>query len=166
MSKHVHAESFVQALAEKSQCNFMYVFYVLHDVECSKYTDLTFMGLPAGLANYYQMHWERMGMLRQPVDRSRLNVLYSLSQVRIPVSRTLLANFSCLDDITTQTILDEWAQFLHRQVVDGEARWSIYHPSFADFLERADIVQAAGISLSKIHHTISEKLLQDIHGPD
>lgn len=157
---------FVEALTEKSQGNFMYAFYVLHDVENGKYTDVSFMALPAGLENYYQMHWERMGMLQQPVDRNRLNLLYTLSQVRMPASRTLLADFSGLDHVSVQHTLDEWAQFLHRQMVDGEARWSIYHPSFSDFLERADIVQAAGVSLSKINHTITEQLLKDIHGPD
>jgi hypothetical protein len=158
--------SFVEALAEKSQCNFMYVYYVLHDVEAGQYTDRTFLTLPTGLENYYQMHWERMGMMRQPVDRGRLILLYTLSQIRMPVSRALLAQFAMLDEMTVQHILDEWSQFLHRQPVDGEPRWSIYHGSFSDFLERADIIQAAGVSLPDINQTISDQLLKEIHGSD
>lgn len=158
--------SFVDALAEKSQCNFMYVYYVLHDVESGQYTDRTFLTLPTGLESYYQMHWERMGMLRQPLDRGRLILLYTLSQVRMPVSRTLLSEFAMLDQMTVQHIIDEWSQFLHRQIVDGDQRWSIYHSSFSDFLERSDIIQAAGVSLPDINKTISDQLLKDINVAD
>lgn len=155
--------AFIESLAEKSQCNFMYLSYVLHDVEMNQYTDKTFLVLPVGLQNYYHMHWERMGMLREPVNRGRLILLFTLSQVRMPVSRALLAEFSQLDEMTVQQTLDEWSQFLHRQSLGGEPRWSIYHNSFLDFLEQADIIQAAGVSLPDIHKTISDQLLKGLH---
>jgi len=156
----------VQTLAEKSEGNFMYVSYVLFEIESGKYGDVELSSLPKGLENYYDMHWERMGMTKPEPHHDELLIIYVLSQVRAPVSLERLANFTRLSALKIQKTLDDWSQFLHKESSHGEVKFSIYHRSFSEFLERVDIVRATGISIPEVHEAIAQSLLRGFHGAD
>jgi len=137
-------EEFVRELAQKSENNFMYLRYVLGDIEQGKYDDLTIDRLPAGLEQYYDEHWRRMGMLTEPLPMHKVAIVYFLAELREPVSRRMLVELSDENPVIVQNVLKEWKQFLREVTVDGETRYGVYHQSFCDFLARQDIVEAYG----------------------
>jgi hypothetical protein len=141
-------EDFVTQLGNKSENNFMYLRYVLAEIESGRYADLTIAQLPQGLMAYYEDHWRRMGMLDDPLPMHKVAIVYFLAELREPVSRRLLAELSGEKAVTVQMVLNEWQQFLREVQVDAETRYSIYHQSFSDFLYRKDIVQAYGDDFS------------------
>lgn len=162
-SRGLAVEDFVSVLAEKSENNFMYLHYVLPEIERGVYEDLKIEQLPLGLQGYYEAHWRRMGMVTEPPPRTKIKIVYVLSEVTRPVSRMFIAQVVGEDEITVQGVLSEWEQFLRGQYVDGERRYSIYHTSFRDFLHRQDIVQAAGTSLKEINSLISDDFWREIY---
>jgi transcriptional regulator with XRE-family HTH domain len=157
---------FVETLTDKSENNFMYLYYVLPEIEHGTYRDLDIEKLPVGLEGYYMDHWRVMGMLDRPLKRSRLNILYVLAEVVQPVSRRLIADFTEEDGPTVQETLDEWVQFLHEELVGDTKRYSVYHTSFREFLHRQDILQAAEVTIPDIHGRIADKLWDKVYGDD
>lgn len=144
----VTVEDFVIQLGNKSDNNFMYLRYVLTDIEKGKYSNLSLDSLPQGLMAYYEDHWRRMGMLDKPLPMHKVAIVYFLAELREPVSRRLLVELSAEKSVEVQSVLDEWKQFLRETLVNAENRYSIYHQSFSDFLYRKDIVQAYGDDFS------------------
>lgn len=159
-------ETFITTLTDKSEYNFMYLRYVLQDIERGLYHDLNIENLPAGLKGYYEDHWRRMGMMTKPLPKTKIKIVYILAEVREPVSRNLICDFSDEDALTVQEVLDEWDQFLHEQQIDSQTRYSVYHASFRDFLHRKDIVQAAGVTIKEINALIADDLWEDLFGDE
>ena len=157
-------EDFVSNMKGKSEGNFMYLRYVLPEIEKGAYKDLDFDRIPVGLENYYEDHWRRMGMTASSLPKAKLKIVYILCEVVESVSRALIADFGSEDEMTVQNVLDEWVQFLHKHELDGERRFNLYHESFRDFLRRKDIVQAAGISLPEINKMIGDNLYDELYG--
>lgn len=162
-SRGLTVEDFVNVLAEKSENNFMYLRYVLPEIERGIYEDLKIEQLPSGLQGYYESHWRRMGMVTEPLPRTKIKIVYVLSEVPLPISRTFIAQVVGEDEMTVQGVLSEWEQFLRGQYVDGERRYSIYHTSFRDFLHRQDTVQAARTSLKDINSLIYGDLWRELY---
>jgi hypothetical protein len=160
-------EQFVAAVAEKSQNNFMYLRYVLNDIDSGKYSDVSLQDLPRELEGYYEKHWARMEMAVKDKElrRRKLKVIYLLTKTRKPVSCDLLADFAEEDATDVQEVLDDWEQFLRRSG-DISPDYSIYHASFQRFLHRKDVVQKAGVSLGDIETAISDNLWEDLYGDE
>ena len=159
-------EEFITQLANKSENNFMYLRYVLADIERCVYQNLSIDSLPQGLEAYYEKHWRDMGMTAKPLPRTKIKIVYVLAELREPVSRELIADFAREDAFTVQEVLDEWEQFLRHEQVDGETCYSVYHSSFCDFLVHKDIVQAAGVTLQGINALIANNLTQGVFGDE
>ncbi|MGA9381347.1 MAG: Swt1 family HEPN domain-containing protein [Phormidium sp.] len=98
-------EDFVTLLAEKSENNFMYLKYVLEEIERGFYRDLSIDNLPQGLQAYYEDHWRRMGMIAKPLPRHKIKIVYVLAEARKPVSRQLICDFTGEDALTVQDVL-------------------------------------------------------------
>ncbi len=159
-------DEFITQLAHKSENNFMYLRYVLTEIERGVYRDFSMETLPQGLQAYYEEHWRRMGMMDKQRKRTKIKIVYVLAELREPVSRQLIAEFASEDAFTVQEVLDEWEQFLRQEYVDGQTCYSIYHLSFCDFLSRKDIVQAAGVTLQGINALIADNLTQGVFGDE
>lgn len=153
-------DEFVSVLAGKSERNFMYLHYVLSDLERGAYSNLSADMLPTGLEGYYVDHWRRMGMADKPVPSTMIRVIYLLTEIGLPVPCHILAQFAEEDPLTVQVVLDEWRQFLQISTVDAATCFSLYHASFRDFLHRLDIMQAAGVSLQEMNARIATLLLR------
>lgn len=156
--KNLTTENFVTILAEKSQNNFMYLKYVVGDIEQGLYRDLEIKELPVGLEQYYENHWFRMGMNTRPLPKEKIKIIYILCEIRRPVSRALIADFAKEEEVNVQYVLDEWGQFLRMYSEEGRKIISLYHNSFRDFLHRKEIVQAAGVTIEGINALISDNL--------
>lgn len=140
-AKGATVPQFVELVARKSENNFMYLKYVLDDIEEGKYDDVNLESLPQGLMPYYYFHWRRMGMNVEPLPVTKLKVVYFLTETRRPVSCEMLAKLSGEDSLTVQDILNKWGQFLRVEPTEGKPVYSIYHASFHDFLHRQDTVR-------------------------
>lgn len=163
---NVRTAEFVDKLAEKSECNFMYLHYLLPEIEHGSYPDFNIDKLPVGLHGYYEDHWERMGMRADPLPREKIRIVYVLAEAKQPISRKLLCELSGQDALLAQRVIDEWRQFLHEQLVDDEICYSIYHTSFHDFLHRKEIVQSAGESTADVNAAIGKELLRGLLGEE
>ena len=150
---------FTDKIVEKSETNFMYLRYVLLDIESGLYEDFTLEQFPQGLQGYYEFHWRRMGMTADPLPVEKIKIVYILGEVREPVSRRKIGDFSGEDEYTVQQVLNEWKQFLH-ELMKEEKRYSVYHGSFRDFLHRQDILDKHPVTIPGIHKLIAENELK------
>ncbi len=160
----VSEDVFVETMATRSENNFMYLRYVLSDMDRGIYSEGSLESLPVGLSGYYEDHWRRMGMLAKPLPRTKLHIVYVLAEVRQPISRDLLSSLTREDALTLQEVLDEWDQFLREETVDGQVRYSIYHASFRDFLHRKPIIRAAGLTIEGVNRMIATNLWEGLFG--
>jgi hypothetical protein len=165
--QNLQRDQFVAAVAPKSQNNFMYLRYVLNDIDTGKYSDVTLNDLPRELEGYYEKHWVRMEMAvkDKELHRRKLKVIYLLTKSRKPVSCDILADFAEEDALDLQEVLDDWEPFLGRNS-DTPPDYSINHASFQRFLHRKDVVQKAGVSLRDIETAISDNLWEDLYGDE
>ncbi|MEG3881721.1 ATP-binding protein [Microcoleus sp. herbarium7] len=165
--QNLQREQFVEAVAKKSQNNFMYLRYVLNDIDSGKYSDVNLEDLPKELKGYYEKHWARMEMAipDKELRRRKLKVIYLLTKTRKPVCCDILADFAEEDALDVQEVLDDWEQFL-RSSGDSPPDYSIYHASFQRFLHRIDVVQKSGVRLRNIETAISDNLWEDLYGDE
>jgi hypothetical protein len=165
--QNLQRDQFVAAVAQKSQNNFMYLRYVLNDIDSGKYSDVTLNDLPRELEGYYEKHWDRMEMAVKDKElrRRKLKVIYLLTKTRKPVSCDILADFAEEDALDVQEVLDDWEQFLGRNS-DIPPDYSINHASFQRFLHRQDVIEKAGVSLRDIETAISDNLWEDLYGDE
>jgi serine/threonine-protein kinase len=147
---------FIDKMVDKSENNFMYLRYVLQDIEMGRYQDLSLESFPQGLQGFYNFHWRRMGITAEPLSDAKIKIVYILGEVLQPVSRQQICDFSGEDARTVQTVLNEWKQFLHELFRDNQKRYSIYHASFRDFLHRKDILEKTGLTIPGIHLLIAK----------
>lgn len=150
---------FINKLTEKSEMNFMYLRYILQDIESGLYQDLNLERFPHGLQGYYEFHWRRMGMMDKPLPVEKIKIVYILGEVREPVSRRKICDFSGEDQYAVQQVLNEWKQFLHESIKE-EKRYSVYHSSFRDFLHRKDILDTHPVTIPGIHQIIAKNELR------
>ena len=162
-SQNLSLEQFVSVLAERSKNNFMYLRYVLKDINSGTYRDVNLNDLPAGLEIYYYKHLERMDVKDKESRRRKLKVIYVLSRTRKPVSCELLANFAKEDELDVQDVLDGWEGFV-RPSSENPPKYSIYHASFQRFLHSQQAVKKAGVSLSDIDDDLEDDMWGDLYG--
>jgi hypothetical protein len=146
-------DEFIDAITEKSEKNFLYLRHILPDIEDGAYQNITKLdSFPKGLQEYYEKHWERMGMNDKSTPNRivKLYVIYHLSESYIAISRALLSEYVEQPEIIVQDVIDEWIQFLHKLIIQKETCYKIYHQSFQDFLHRDETVKAIGSDLRKI----------------
>jgi DNA polymerase III delta prime subunit len=133
---------FTAILQDRSEGNFMYLNYVLPEIESGRWTETDWENLPIGLRNYYESHWQ----LLRDADQAawfgyKLPILRALATSPGPLPIALLAerlsNISI--DIVRDVIQRDWRQFLESvELPVGSATtigWRLYHSSFADFLK-------------------------------
>jgi hypothetical protein len=161
---------FINHMVEKSQGNFMYLFYVLKDIDRGFFKDLALESLPAGLTNYYEDHWQRM---REQSENAwleyKLPVIIALSIVQEPVSIELISDFSEVkDQRRIRSVLLEWQQFLYERKVEYEGglqkRYRVYHDSFREFIANKDEVEDEHVDLKKAHGIIADTLWDELFG--
>jgi nucleoside phosphorylase len=153
--------AFTEKIVDRSDNNFTYMRHVLQEIEKGLYQDLSLERFPQGLEGYYQFHWRRMGMNATPLPDAKIKIAYILSEVKQPVSRQQICDFSGEDTRTVQSVLNEWAQFLDESSINGERRYRIFHSSFRAFLHQSNILERAGLSIPEIRTHITQALLKD-----
>jgi hypothetical protein len=154
-SRGANEDEFASTLVEKSEGNFMYLRYVLDDIEKGAYPDLEIRDLPSDLQDYYYKHWERMGMNAKPLFKIKIVYILSESPVPIPFEEIVAILEADGEEerglgVRVQAVLDEWMQFLREEEKYGQRFYSLYHSSFRDFLRNERTVKRSGITLQGI----------------
>lgn len=168
ISQNITPQSFVDLLTMKSEGNFMYLHYVLPEIEAGAYKDTRLDAIPVGLQNYYEDHWRRMrGRDETGWFEYKLPIIMALTVVNEPVSIDLIADFAEVPQKSRiRTVLQEWEQFLHIENVEYEGaqqrRYSMYHASFHDFIAKKEEVADERVSRKDAHRKIADKLMTDI----
>lgn len=161
---------FVSLLVAKSQGNFMYLRYVLPEIEHGAYTGLNIEALPLGLRNYYEDHWQRMrGRDKEAWFQYKLPIVMALTAVKKPISIDLIADFSGVQQRSRiHDVLQEWQQFLYevQQSLNGKLQkcFRIYHASFHDFIADKEEIADERVSLVAAHQKIADSLVADLYG--
>lgn len=153
---NITPSEFVEQIADKSENNFMYLRFVLPDIANGKYDDLNLRELPDGLQQYYQTHWERMGMDTKEMRQNAI-ILYVLVEAGKPISSGTIASITSRDEDEVLEVLEEWTQFLRRQRIKEEECYSMYHKSFTDFLRDKPTLRRNSVKLQDIQRLISEE---------
>ena len=159
-------EDFITQLADKSENNFMYLRYVLADIEKGFYRNSTIDKLPQKLQGYYEQHWRRMGMTAKDRPDYKVDIVYTLVELNQPVSTKFIAEIVQQERLTVQQVLNEWEQFLPSKKINNQTCYSVYHKSFRDFLYSNETVQASKVKLMNIKARIVDNLQQELYGDE
>lgn len=151
-------EPVVASLLDRSELNFMYLVYVLGDIEAGRIRPDDLRGLPRGLSGYYERHLERM-LAKEADAVLSLQTIYALATIREPVPASLLAGVVRVTELEVTILLADWAQFLLIGSDGGASTYGLYHQSFCDFLMKNDTVRAAGVDLGEISSTVGRGLM-------
>lgn len=132
----IASEDFVTTLLNRSQGVWIYLHYVLAEIEQGKRRPLDLETLSQGLWGYYFQYWLRR-RTNPEWDSLELPLLATLAAIQEEVSTSLLCAFAGISETSqVNRLLDEtWRPFLAVR----ERRYRCYHASFREFLEgRAD----------------------------
>jgi hypothetical protein len=155
--RQITPEIFVEQMAEKSQNNFMYLRYILPAIARGFYNDLDLKQLPEGLQNYYQVHWERMGMNDKPQE-DKVIILFILVAIPTPITCEIIAGITEQGEYEVQQVLDEWVEYVKQQEIEGEICYNIYHASFLDFLTEKPILGEKRKLFEKVRVNVADFL--------
>jgi hypothetical protein len=145
-------EQFVTAVAQKSENKFIYLRYILDEIEGGTYNDVSLNDLPAGLQEYYQKHWvQMMGQEDDDLLELKVKIIYVLSKAHEAVSRRWIAKAVRETEFKVQQVLKKWDSFLRQEKVNGEIRYNIYHNTFREFLEKDETVKSAGVNVEELN---------------
>jgi len=167
-SQSISNEIFTKYMITKSQGNFMYLRYVLPEIELGYYKDLRLEALPEGLTNYYEDHWYGMRVQSENTWLEyKLPILIALSIVKEPVSIELISEFSQIKELRRiNAVLYEWQQFLYERKFENgnglQKRWRVYHDSFREFIASKDEVEGEHVSLKDAHGIIAGALQKEL----
>lgn len=133
-------DQLVAQLVERSEGNFMYLRYVLDDLQKGRFEAGTIDHLPQGLRNYYQQQWQRLEL--QAGNRFfdlALPALAALTAIRQPLSASSIAQMIGRPQDRSQIVamLGSLRQFLRVEDHPQNPRakvYQVYHGSFHDFV--------------------------------
>lgn len=144
---NISEQEFSDRLTTQSENNFMYLSQILPAIAEGFYSEaFQFEQLPPSLEAYYQTHWQRMQGER--LSAVELGVLHCLVDPPLPplkkggereeekggISAEAIAIMIDEDEYEVEQVLENWIEFLLRQPIDGEIRYSLYHSSFRQWL--------------------------------
>ena len=167
-AQSISTSHFVKHMVKRSQGNFMYLRYVLPEVEHGVYTNLGVDAVPVGLQSYYEDHWQRMrGQSEEVWFQYGLPIIVALTVVKEPVSIDLIMEFSKVRERSRVVdVLQKWAAFLYEEQVEHEndlqKRYRIYHSSFHDFMARKGEVEGERVDLRAAHAQIADTLWSEL----
>ena len=159
----------IELFRSKSQGNFIYLRYVLHDIEEGIISSLRQQSLPEGLLAYYKNHWARMrGQDEEAWFNYKLPVVMALTVVDVPVTTEALAQLARVKQRSrVQGVLRDWQQFLTIvEMSEGPKRYRIYHASFLDFIAAQEEVQEERVSRYDARNVIIDEMIETLFGDD
>lgn len=154
---NINDDTFIEQVAEKSENNFMYLRYVLPAIASGLYDDLSLQQLPSGLQDYYRIHWVRMGMDDKPQELM-VKILFILVEIGTAIPCKMISEIVDKDEYDVQSVLNEWVEYLKKQIIEGETCYSIYHASFLDFLKSKRLLDSKRKLFQEVNQGIADYL--------
>ncbi|HEY9694274.1 MAG TPA: ATP-binding protein [Oculatellaceae cyanobacterium] len=109
------------------ETNFMYASEILKAINQDIY--------PQGLQIYYQNHLNKMNLIttnQQTIAGKVLNIVVQEQSISIETIAERLDE----DEYEIKVVLGKWREFLHLESIAAEVKYSLYHPSFRDWLQQ------------------------------
>ncbi|MGZ5442608.1 MAG: DUF4062 domain-containing protein [Thermoanaerobaculia bacterium] len=127
-------EKFVTTMLECSGGVWIYLRYVVLELEHGERRPLDLAKLPRGLWSYYAEYW-RARRAQEDWDALQLPLLATLAAAQEDVSSSMLCALAGVAlSARVERLLEEWRPFLATSQVDGERRYRCYHASLREFL--------------------------------
>jgi len=150
-------ETLINRLVAASRGNFMYVSYVLGDIEVRdvEKTPLDLNRLPDGPSGYYEQFWKDMEQARDEEGWPEWKALYRPTIECLAVAAEAVsakwigAQIGRDPDEVRDRALLRWARLLSAKGPAGQESWRLVHRSFADFL-------VTKVNLAAAHRGIAE----------
>lgn len=162
------ADQFIGHMALKSEGNFMYLHYVLPQIEADGYlADRDIAQLPSGLTEYYADQLERMkGTDDESWFSWKLPVITVLANAEGPLTVREIAERANVGQLARVTaLLKEWLQFLNDAPVTRDGRavraFRIFHASFKEFLLREADGESELDLMDRLRSEASRKFLDN-----
>ena len=158
---------FVKNITDKSEGNFMYLFYVMTDIKEQKLSEDikdSIHDLPQGLNGYYSKLWNFME--RSYKDRFKEideKVIRIIAALHTPASISYIAEISKFPTNTVSEIINLWRNCFNEIIENNKQYYRIYHRSFYDFLKRKlhfDDITSFDTQANKL---IVENMLNKLH---
>lgn len=135
-SNEISTDSFVDTLLSKSEGIWVYVDFVLREIETDARLPSDIESLPSGLRRYFADFfgsWARRNSLAW--EKYGRRVLVTLAVVQDDVSLALACRFMGIEDSSDlrRTLQQDWSPFLTRKA-GREIAFSLYHGSIRDFV--------------------------------
>ncbi len=141
-SKEYSEDFFIQTLKEKSQGVWMYLHYIIKEIEGGARAPLDLANLPTGLVGYYAEYWDawrtgKRGKGEEAWDELYAPLLTTLAaaQEAIPVDWMMQwADVTAKPREVTRLLTEHWRAFITEKDEDGKKTYTPYHLSFKDFI--------------------------------
>ncbi len=163
--RNIDELTFIEEVAKKSENNFMYLRYVLPWIAEDKYSDLTLQGLPTGLQEYYEQHWQQMNM-EEETNETKVKIFYILVTRGDEISSEMIANILDLDEYDVSSVLEnkDWFEYITTRLDREEDKnyYSIYHKSFLEFLQNKGKLSKGRKLFKEVNQKMAEYLFQEM----
>jgi hypothetical protein len=127
----------IDALMSKCQGLWIYLYYVIHEIEYGKRTPLSLEDLPNGITQYYAIYWNRWRKKNEEEwNDLYLPILSTLAISEAPLTLEMLIQWLAIDNHRTkiQSLLDEdWRIFIIIDASGNETKYRFYHASLRQF---------------------------------
>ncbi|WKZ39299.1 MAG: AAA family ATPase [Anaerolineales bacterium] len=141
-SKEYSEEFFIQTLKEKSQGVWMYLHYIIKEIESGARAPLDLANLPTGLVGYYAEYWDTWRTGKRGKGEEAWDDLYApllttvaAAQEAIPVDWLIQwADVNAKPREVIRLLTEHWRAFFTEKDKDGKKTYTPYHLSFKDFI--------------------------------
>lgn len=141
-SKEYSEDFFIQTLKDKSQGVWMYLHYIIKEIESGARAPLDLANLPTGLVGYYAEYWDswrtgKRGKGEEAWDELYAPLLTTLAaaQEAIPVDWLIRwADVTAKPREATRLLMENWRAFITEKEVNGQKTYTPYHLSLKDFI--------------------------------
>ena len=130
-------KDFITLMIEKSECNFMYLYYVLHAITNGDFNHKNPNKIPLGLKQYYRDHWEEMrSKSKEKFEKVYEPVICMLAAVPEAVTVKQIANYTELREFEVKQVIKKLYTYLTEIMEDeSTSKYRLYHKSFQDYLK-------------------------------
>jgi len=143
-ARNYPAAEFVRVLTDKSGGVWMYLQYVLDEIQRGARHPLELDKLPNGLVGFYLAYWGDWRAGRNPRGKGEsewyalyLPLLTTLSVAQEPISLDTLIAWTGVNVTQYQVrnlLREQWRAFIAESEVQGASLFTLYHASLRDFL--------------------------------
>lgn len=161
---------FIQTLKEKSLGVWMYLHYILREIESGSRAPLELENLPTGLVGYYADYWDdwrngRRGRGEGPHkwDELYAPLLTTLAAAQEPITIEQLVEWSGVEANPREVkrlLIDSWRAFITERETPKGRLYFPYHLSFRDFITGKVDFEKLSIAQVNLVRDLAEQILE------